>query len=469
MGKKKKGVPVVDKGFASLEDDFFAAGDEGSFMTDEEDLAALAALEASVEDAPMEDGVPGDDAVPGDEDVPGDDEMPVVEEEMVATEAGGPAAEAAIAEPVLVEPAAEEAAAEMAPVEEEGALPDGDDVTEVDPEDDLAAQQAALAEAARNLPGGSGQEETMGADPASLSPQLFEPSADESGAWSAAVALLVGEAEGASKKHKARYLAEASRIARMRLGDSAESLKQAHAANDIQSTDFSERQLAEALNLNGDWEAMKALTEKRAGAEKDNATSAELLQDAALLARHQLGGGEEVKRLLEASLARNAKDYFSLQLMLEYALPRSEWSLAESTLERMAELAGGTRAAAFHYQRGRILMEHLSRSDDGLEAFRKAHQADRNHVSTTLALQSLYAAGGQHKELCDLYAEEGERLGGADGQVYFAEAARIARDALQDPKRSVELFRSALAAKESSALRHELQSVFALQEIKAKV
>ena len=105
---------------------------------------------------------------------------------------------------------------------------------------------------------------------------------------------------------------------------------------------------------------------------------------------------------------------------------RSEWELAESTLDRMADLAGGTRAAAFHYQRGRILMEHLSRSEDGLEAFRKAHQADRNHVSTTLALQSLYAAGGQYSELCDLYAEEGERLGGADGQVYFAEAARIA-------------------------------------------
>ena len=28
MGKKKKTAPVVDKGFASLEDDFFAAGDK---------------------------------------------------------------------------------------------------------------------------------------------------------------------------------------------------------------------------------------------------------------------------------------------------------------------------------------------------------------------------------------------------------------------------------------------------------
>ena len=81
-------------------DDFFTEGDEGNFLTEEEELGDF---QASVEDAPMEDFVPGDDAVPGDEDgVPGDEDIvpgdaPLdiaasapepVDEDMVATEAG---------------------------------------------------------------------------------------------------------------------------------------------------------------------------------------------------------------------------------------------------------------------------------------------------------------------------------------------------------------------------------------------
>ena len=225
-----------------------------------------------------------------------------------------------------------------------------------------------------------------------------------------------------------------------------------------------QRELMKAQSISGQWEAMKAASETLAGMEKRAASAGELLQDAALLARQHLGGGEEVRRLLEASLERNPEDYFSLQLLLEYALPQSEWDLAESALSRMAALAGGSRAAAFHYQRGRILLEHLDRSEDGLEAFRSAHEADRNHVSTTLALQSLYAAAGNHEALCSLFEDEGERLGGGDGQVYFAEAARIARDQLGDAKRAVDLFNRALAQKESSEIRHELQVVLGKAE-----
>jgi tetratricopeptide (TPR) repeat protein len=452
MGKKKQG-PIDKKGdFASLEDEFFTAGDEGNFLTDEEDLQAL---EASVEDAPMEDFVPGDDEVPGESD------GSPVDEDMVATEAGGATQAAAdVAEDAAVVGNEDLESVEMTPPEVESAeLKASDDVTEVDPEELEDKKKAALAEAARKLPAEAVTETAISESVQPGSLPTFTPSEGEAGLWQSAVNLLVAEAATIKGKKRAKLLAEASRISRLRLGDNVASLAHAEAAVEANENHFTNRQLAEAQNLNSQWEAMKGLNEDRAKAEKGDETAAELLQDAALLARHQLGGGEEVKRLLEASLERNPEDYFSLQLLLEYALPRSEWSLAEGILARMATLAGGTRAAAFHYQRGRILMEHLDRSDDGLEAFRQAHQADRNHVSTTLALQSLYGAGGQAAALLELYTAEGERLGGGDGLVYYAEAARLARDELDDASKAVDLFNKALGCQESAEIRHELQAV----------
>jgi hypothetical protein len=135
MAKKKKGQKkVVKKDFASLEDDFFAAGDEGTFLTDEVDIEEP---EADVEDAPMEAYVPGDegvfgtDGVPGDE-LPGDDVVPAEfvgeadgqvsaelsqDEDMVATEAGNVSPEQVSV--VDVEPQV---------------VASTDDVTEVEPE-----------------------------------------------------------------------------------------------------------------------------------------------------------------------------------------------------------------------------------------------------------------------------------------------------------------------------------------------
>ncbi|MEC7242170.1 MAG: hypothetical protein VXW32_13130 [Myxococcota bacterium] len=493
MGKKKTGSPSADKGFASFEDDFFTEGDEGNFLTEDEELGEF---QASVEDAPMEDFVPGDEGVPGDDDgVPGDDEVagdggvpgdaPVdiaasaeapVDEDMVATEAGhgadsAPGAETAASAPVVEEPevavvgnedleSVEMTSSEVAREEAESTPPD--DVTEV--EDDAGeAQKAALAEAARNLPGQSPSEESLAAAPV-VGPPAFQPPKDGIEGWLAAIDMMVAEAEHASGSAKAALLSEAARIARIRIGDGPTSLKHAQAAAGAGDGVDVQRQLVRAQSVSGEWEAMKSASEALAALESDAASAGELLQDAALLTRQHLGGGEEVRRLLEASLERNPEDYFSLQLLLEYALPQQEWDLAESALSRMADLAGGSRAAAFHYQRGRILLEHLNRSDDGLEAFRSAHKADRNHVSTTLALQSLYAAASNHEALCSLFEEEGTRLGGGDGQVYFAEAARIARDQLADPTRAVALFNLALAEKESSELRHELQTVLGKAE-----
>jgi tetratricopeptide (TPR) repeat protein len=473
MAKKKKGQKkVVKKDFASLEDDFFAAGDEGTFMTDEVDIEEP---EANVEDAPMEAYVPGDegffgvDGVPGDEvpgdEVPGDEvvragvvgepdgQMSVElsqDEDMVATEAGNVAPEHGSVVEVEPEVVAEPVVAVST-----------DDITEVEPEFSESLKTKALAEAARNLPSETSAESGIGEAVQPTTLPRFIPSDDEAGRWTSAMNLLVAESASLKGKKKAKLLSEASRIARLRLGENELALTHAQAAIAADSNPFTKRQLAESYNLNGRWEEMKSLNEDRAGSEKVKNTSAELLQDAALLARHQLGGGEEVKRLLQASLEQNPEDYFSLQLLLEYALPRSEWDLAEDVLARMASLAGGTRAAAFHYQRGRILMEHLERADEGLEAFREAHAADCNHVSTILALQSLYAAGGQAEALLELYATEAERLQGGDGQIYYTEAARLARDSMKDAGRAAALFNQALTCQESAEIRHELQALLA--------
>ena len=168
MGRKKKGSAPVDKGFASFEDDFFTEGDEGNFLTDEESLEAL---DASVEDAPMEDFVPGDDDVPGDDEVPGSDDSEMdegwgetpadiaaaaeeaIDEDMVATEAGGAdAAKKVTEEPQIAEVGNEDlesvemTSGEVEQAKAESAAESLDDETEVEVQNE-EAEKAALAEA----------------------------------------------------------------------------------------------------------------------------------------------------------------------------------------------------------------------------------------------------------------------------------------------------------------------------------
>ena len=250
MGKKKTGSPSADKGFASFEDDFFTEGDEGNFLTEEEELGDF---QASVEDAPMEDFVPGDDGVPGDDDgVPGDDDgvpgddvedmaaksEPQVDEDMVATEAGQPQGASVVDEPEValvgnedlesVELTSGEVAREVA---QSAAVEDDTEIEDFDGE----AQKAALAEAARNLPGQGTSDKTLSAAPV-VGPPAFEPPKDGVEGWLAVMEMMVAEASEAAGEYRAGLLAEASRIARLRVGDAEASLKHAEAAAEAAQT-----------------------------------------------------------------------------------------------------------------------------------------------------------------------------------------------------------------------------------------
>jgi len=495
--KNNEGKTPTDAGFGSIDDDFFSEGEGDAFWTDEE-KAAAASADAQVSHDPFGDldgFVPGDDdPIPGDEDpipgddapIPGDTSLPYVDESLFptaeelmaaeATDAGiGAVAEATEPEPAVSEPAV----ADSEPSISEPELPKAEPEV-FEPETVVQEAEPVLAAAASEQAdptqfemddlsdeysytdtgaglGGKGLEPTTmsGADNLARAP-IFQPSEGESGAWRDAVQTLTQEASATDGELSAQLTLEAARICRARLGDVEQSLSLLRSLP--RETPGVLPQLVDTLSMAGDWEGYRDALIERAGGEADHVTAAELLQDAALLVRQRIGNGTEVRDLLNKSITKNKEDYFSLQLMLEYAVPNSDWNLAEKTLSQMGELVAGARAAAFHYQRGRILVEQLARLDEGILAFKDARSSSIGHVSTFIALEGLLGSAGRFEELATLYGEESERLEGSDSWIYMVHKARTLRDGVKDPVGAKLAFESAIELGAPLEVRREFQS-----------
>lgn len=290
----------------------------------------------------------------------------------------------------------------------------------------------------------------------------YTPSEGEGGRWRDLVTMLEAEATGSGTPSP--LLAEAARVCRTRLGDldNAERLARAAVVADEKSI-TAWRELERALNRNQRFEELRVAMEALAGLESDDVAASEILQDAALLARRRLGQDEQAVRLLQESVKRNPKDFFSLQLLRDVQLVGGDWNGIVVTLNSMAGLSSGVQAARLQYERGRVFAEQLADAESAQGAFSAAQSADPSYGPAFVALERSLETTQGWAELAELYLGEAERLGGADGAFFATRAGRVFRSRLFEGDKAEQAYGMALTLGAGPAVRHELEALLAEQ------
>lgn len=291
----------------------------------------------------------------------------------------------------------------------------------------------------------------------------YVPSEAEADGWRASVEAL--RAEGAAQNSAALY-AEAARVARTRLRDAAlaEELARAAVAADRDNLQGA-RELEKSLNSNQKFDELRVAMERLAELETEDAAAAEILQDAALLARRHLGQDAEALKLLKSSVERNPEDFFSLQLLRDVQLSGKDWRGIVLTLEKMAALGTGAVSARLHYERGRVYSEQLGDNARALTAFRAGHSAEPGHVPCFVACERLYTQTAEWTPLVELYLSEAARSAdaenAADAAFFTSRAARIYRARLFDEDRACDTYEKAIEHGAGVELHHEYQAFLA--------
>jgi len=278
--------------------------------------------------------------------------------------------------------------------------------------------------------------------------------------WRAVYDLLEAEAQTDVGAGKAALLVEASRVARTRLGDltAAEGAsRRAVATGEGGVTAL--RELSEVLGRLQRWDDLLVVMEDLAAAEPQAEAAAEVLQDAAVLARNHLLRGEDATRLLVSSLERNEDDYFSLQLLVDLFRTQQSWEALPGLLERVATLAGVERAARVHMERARVLELRLERIDDARAAYQAARDADPTFAPSFLALERLAQSAEDWAALAELYRSEAARLADADAVFWLVRASRVQSDRIGDPAAASSTLREAIAAGAGPEVHHALQAM----------
>ena len=295
-----------------------------------------------------------------------------------------------------------------------------------------------------------------------LAYQPYTPSADQASRWRELVGML--EAEAIQSAQPSPLLAEAARVARTRLGDSnsAERLARAAVAAD-ESSVAAWRELERALNRNQSFEDLRSAMESLAALETDDVAASEILQDAALLARRRLGQDDHAVRLLQESVRRNPNDFFSLQLLRDVQLVGGDWSGIVETLNKMAGLSSGVQAARLQYERGRVFVEQLEDPESALSAFAQAHETDPSYGPAFVSLERALEGSQSWAQLAEVYLNEAERIGGADGAFFATRAGRVYRSRLFEGDKAEQAYGMALSLGAGPAVRRELEALLAEQ------
>ena len=295
-----------------------------------------------------------------------------------------------------------------------------------------------------------------------LAYQPYTPSADQASRWRELVGML--EAEAIQSAQPSPLLAEAARVARTRLGDSnsAERLARAAVAAD-ESSVAAWRELERALNRNQSFEDLRSAMESLAALETDDVAASEILQDAALLARRRLGQDDHAVRLLQESVRRNPNDFFSLQLLRDVQLVGGDWSGIVETLNKMAGLSSGVQAARLQYERGRVFVEQLEDPESALSAFAQAHETDPSYGPAFVSLERALEGSQAWAQLAEVYLNEAERIGGADGAFFATRAGRVYRSRLFEGDKAEQAYGMALSLGAGPAVRRELEALLAEQ------
>ncbi len=261
-----------------------------------------------------------------------------------------------------------------------------------------------------------------------LSVLSIRPAENSDAGWAEVLDRLDGLAQNSDGDLGAGYAAEAGRIAIEQAGDA----------------DRAERLLARAVASGVDHPAVLAAYTTVVGALGDHPrlrdllvrrgklpggiATADLLQDAALVERHQLGREQAAIQLLEQSVAQAGDDltarWFGLHLLRETLAASRSWSAAAGVLEQMASVAAPSDAAGLWLQLGAVREEHLDDRPGALQAYMNAVRADPSDPRAAVGAERCASRIGNPGALATLFGLLADSSSGLDSGLWRVRQAR---------------------------------------------
>jgi tetratricopeptide (TPR) repeat protein len=172
-----------------------------------------------------------------------------------------------------------------------------------------------------------------------------------------------------------------------------------------------------------------------------------VLHRIAELHAERLGAPAAAIARYEAALAIDATYVPALRALSALYAAAGDWdALVRMQLAEAEATSDTPRRAAALSRVGELLEGRLGRPDEAIEHHARALGLQPGHEVSFRALARLYAAGGRHRELVDLYERAAERATEADVAVaYLLKVGTLHEDALGEPGHAVATYRRVLA------------------------
>jgi tetratricopeptide (TPR) repeat protein len=254
------------------------------------------------------------------------------------------------------------------------------------------------------------------------------PAESPDAAWAEVLTRLEGLASRADRPDSDGFGAEAGRVAIEHAGapEKAEELLARAVASGIDHPAVLAA-YSIAVGALGDHPRLRDLLVRRGG-ELSGAAGADLLQDAALVERHQLGRDQAAVQLLERSVALASEEatarWFGLQLLRDLHAATGDWSAAAGVLDQMAGLAVAGETAPFWMELGAIREEHLEDWAGARDAYMQAIRDGSTDPQAVVGVERCASRAGDPAALSELFGVLADRAEGVDAGMWFARQAR---------------------------------------------
>lgn len=369
----------------------------------------------------------------------------------------------AAAAPVAPPPVVPAAAAEPTPPAPVAAPEPAEDAPVQVPEDPAPVTQSL----------GAGP--VLDASASSVEPTTFQgpravAPAEGAEAWSSLVDDLLAAAASAEADASAHLLSEAGRVVLHKLGDAerASSLLARAVAGGAEDT-ATLAAYTEAAGAVGDHERIRDLLLRRAGQATD-AEAARLLQDAALVERHQLrrpqAAADLLRRSIEATAGggHNAVAWFGRHLLADTLKADQRWQDHAGVLEEMASSTTDNAVKSdVLSEAGRIYEARTEDHEAAARCYLGAIEAGCSDPTVVVGAERCLVKQGDPTRLGQLFESLAGRTTGTDAALWLVRAARAASDA-DEADRAVALWTAASAHGLPTHLLLELHNLLERQE-----
>ncbi len=339
---------------------------------------------------------------------------------------------------------------------------------------ETAAESSGEADASSNADAASAALDGEPASPPATSggisseiPVLSTRPADSTDeAWLQVLERLEGLESRAEGSLKGGFAAEAGRLAIEHAGDAqrAEQLLARAVAAGLEHPALLAA-YSIAVGALGDHPRLRDLLVRR-GDQIKGASGADLLQDAALVERHQLGREQSAVHLLERAVEYASDDptahWFGLQLLRDLHTGSNDWGAAAAAISQMAGIAAPGEAATFWLELAALREEHHKDWSGALSAYMKAIEDGSTDPQAFVGAERCATHAGEPSVMAALFDIAAERADGADAAFWRARQARALTSA-GAPDRTLDAWRQVIAEGAPSSLRLEAYAALADQ------